>query len=55
MVDLEQTFFRVPESVGVVELCVTVPFPNIICPIIFQFDVILSTDDGTAGNLLTHT
>ena len=55
VVGLEQTFFRVTESVGVVELCVTVSFPTIDCPITFPFDVILSTDEGTAGKLLTHT
>ena len=47
-VGLEQTFFRVPESVGVVELCVIVSSPDVDCPIKFNFEVNLSTRDGTA-------
>ena len=49
MVGLEQTFFRVMEGVGYVELCAIVSFPEITCPIEFPFDVSLSTADGTAG------
>ena len=48
---LERTSFLVMENVGVVEVCVNVSFPVIDCPIAFPFDVILSTDDRTAGNM----
>ena len=48
-VGLEQTFFRVGENEGYVELCANVSFPEISCPIEFPFDVSLSTADGTAG------
>ena len=48
---LERTSFLVMENVGVVEVCVNVSFPTIDCPIAFPFDVVLSTDDGTAGNM----
>ena len=47
VVGLEQTFFRVSESVGVVELCANVSFPVVDCPIKFPFEVNLSTRDGT--------
>ena len=46
---LERTFYNVSEGVGVVELCVVVYEPDIICPIEFPFNVRLSTADGTAG------
>ena len=48
VVGLEQTFFRVSASVGVVELCANVSFPVVDCPIKFPFEVNLSTRDGTA-------
>ena len=43
VVGLEQTFFNVSESVGVVELCTNVSFPVIDCPIPFRFFVTIST------------
>ena len=49
VVGLEQTFFRVSEDVGVVELCANVSSPVIDCPIAFPFEVQLSTRDGSAG------
>ena len=49
---LEQTFFRVMQGVGYVELCANVSFPEITCPIEFPFDVILSTANGTAGKYI---
>ena len=56
-VGLEQTFFRVSEDVGVVELCANVSFPVIECPVAFPFDVQLSTSDGSAGmvSLCSHS
>ena len=48
-VGLEQTFFRVGENEGYIELCGNVSFPEITCPIEFPFDVSLSTADRTAG------
>ena len=48
-VGLEQTFFRVAENEGYIELCANVSFPEISCPIEFPFNVSLSTADGTAG------
>ena len=53
VVGLEQTFFRVSEDVGVVELCAIVSSPVIDCPIKFPFEVQLYTCDGTAG-LVSH-
>ena len=52
-VGLEQTFFNVIESVGVVEVCAIITFPSINCPVEFPFDVGLSTEDGTAGKTLS--
>ena len=50
IVGLEQTFYNVSESVGVVEVCVVVYEPaGTNCPINFPFEVLLSTEDGTAG------
>ena len=49
MVGLERTFYQVSEDVGVVEVCAIVYSPVINCPIIFPFDVILRTLDGSAG------
>ena len=51
VVGLEQTFFRVEEDVGLIQICVNVSFPEINCPIAFPFEVLLSTADGTAGKL----
>ena len=60
VVGLEQTFLRVSESVGVVELCANVSSPVIDCLIKFPFEVQLSTCDRTASNayimlVLLHT
>ena len=46
---LQQTYFNVIESVGVVEVCAIITSPLINCPVEFPFDVGLSTKDGTAG------
>ena len=50
-VGLEQTFFRVIEDVGVIELCAVVFEPDLECPIKFPFDVQLYTTYGSAGKL----
>ena len=55
LVGLEQTSYRVPENVGLVELCVNVSFPVTDCPIMTQFNVSLSTRNGTAGNTCHST
>ena len=52
---LEQTFFRVEENVGAIELCANISSPVTDCPISFPFDVSLSTDDGTAGYFPVQT
>ena len=49
VVGLEKTIYNVTEDVGVVEVCAIVYSPTITCPVAFPFDVILSTDDGSAG------
>ena len=56
MVGLERTAYTVSEDVVVVELCAIVFQPNggLRCPINFDFDIILSTDDATAGKPVTH-
>ena len=46
---LERVNLTVSEDVGVVELCARVFEPDIECPIVFPFDVVLSTADRTAG------
>ena len=38
-----------------VEVCAIVYSPNITCPIEFAFDVNLSTNDNTAGNIAIFT
>ena len=52
VVGLEQTFYRVSEDVGQVELCVNVSSPIIECPITFPFQVSLTTRSRTAGNAI---
>ena len=49
VVGLEKTFYQVSEDVGVVEVCVIVYSPTIVCPIEFPFNVTLNTTDGSAG------
>ena len=52
LVGLEETFYRVSEGVGFVEVCAIVYSPNgnLVCPIDFAFEVDFSTSDGSAGN-----
>ncbi|CAI8052754.1 hypothetical protein GBAR_LOCUS28872 [Geodia barretti] len=54
VVGLEQTFFRVEENVGLIQICVNVSFPEINCPIAFPFEVLLSTADGTAVQAMDY-
>ena len=56
VVGLERTLYQVSEDVGVVEVCAVVLSPSSPCPITFSFDVILVTNDGSAGNvtLISH-
>ena len=56
IVGLERTFYRESEDVGMVEVCAVVISPNgnIPCPIMFPFNVSLSTTDDTAG-ITTHS
>ena len=50
VVGLEKTFYPVSEdTIGEVEICVTVKSPSVECPIEFPFAVILTAIDGTAG------
>ena len=51
VVGLERTFYNVSEDVGVVELCAVVytPDDSFDCPIMFPFEVNLSTEDESAG------
>ena len=51
VVGLEMTAYTVSEDVVVVELCAIVYQPNrgLGCPINFDFDINLSTNDVTAG------
>ena len=49
VVGLQRTFFRVSESVEVVELYAIVSSPDIDCPVAFPFEIILSALDGSAG------
>ena len=51
MVGLERTSYYVSEG-AVVIVCATVRSPSISCPIIFPFNVRLSTVDMTAGELV---
>ena len=48
---LEETFYKVSETDGVVVVCVVVYEPDISCPIEFPFDVRLFTTDGSAGKM----
>ena len=43
--------YNVSEDVGMVELCAVVyaPDENEVCPIMFSFEVMLSTADNSAG------
>ena len=46
---LEETFYQVSETDGVVVACVVVYEPDIDCPIEFPFNVTLSTENGSAS------
>ena len=48
-VGVDPTFGQVMETDGFVEICVVVFEPTITCPIEFDFNVSLSTCDGSAG------
>ena len=54
VVGLENTFYEVSEGAGVIEVCAVVYSPSIDCPIVFPFNISLSTINNTAGivNLL---
>ena len=51
VVGLEETFYQVSETDGVVMVCVVIYEPDIDCPIKFPFDVNLFTTDGSAGKM----
>ena len=46
---LERTVYSVSEHVGAVEVCAIVYSPTIDCPIVFSFNVSLSSSDSSAG------
>ena len=49
-VGLEKTYYEVSEEVDdVVEVCAVVSSPNTACPIAFSFEVVISSNDYTAG------
>ena len=49
-VGLEKTYFPVSEdTIGGIEICVTVTRSSVNCPIEFPFAVNLTAIDGTAG------
>ena len=49
---LETTSYTVSEDQEEVVVCVEVSSPNINCPVQYDFDVLLSTDNGSAGMLI---
>ena len=52
VVGLENTFYEVSEDAGSVEVCAIVYSPSIDCPIVFPFNISLSTINNTAGIIL---
>ena len=48
---LERTFYAEFDNVSLVEVCTLVHSPNTSCPISYPFNVRLSTEDDTAGNV----
>ena len=56
MVGLEDTFYRVSEGAGFVEVCAVVYMPDntVSCPIAFEFTVYLSNNEFTAGTSVLH-
>ena len=51
VVGLESTIHQVSEDVGVVEVCTIVLSPLNECPIEFSFNISLSTENNSAGNV----
>ena len=51
VVGLESTLYQVSEDVGVVEVCVAVSSPIIVCSFAFPFTVELTTLSGSAGKM----
>lgn len=51
MVGLERTYYRVPENVGSVEVCIVVSWPEMstTCPIEISFTLDLTLSDHSAG------
>ena len=47
---LERTFYQVSEDVGVVEVCSVVYNPKGDCPIMFPFNIALSSKDVAVTN-----
>ena len=49
MVGLERSVYQTAEGVGVVEVCAIVYYPHQECPIVFPFNITLSTVDHNAS------
>ena len=55
VVGLEETDYNVSESDGTVELCAVVFMPTDDCPVAFEFEVMLSADNLTAGTVFCNS
>ena len=55
VVGLEEISYNVSESDGAVELCAVVFMPADDCPVAFEFEVMLSADNLTAGTVFCNS
>ena len=51
MVAFERVVTGVGEDQGMIRVCVRIFSPSVDCPVVFPFELIITTSDGTAGTL----
>ena len=55
VVGFKRSRVTVQEDVGMVQLCVEIFSPDIECPVLLPFELIVTATNGTAGNTLSNT
>ena len=46
--------YSIQEDGVMITVCANVTKPNLTCPVSFPFDVIFTTDDGSAGKIISN-
>ena len=50
VIGFKRSRVAVQENEGMVQVCVEIFNPDIVCPVVFPIELIITTSDGTAGN-----